>query len=301
MENLALLAICFVAAPVLRALGRLPEATPAVLNAFVIHMALPATVLLYVPNMQFERSMIFAAAMAWVVFIVCAALALLASKLLHWDRATTGCVILVAGLGNTSFLGLPMVDAFYGSEGASIALICDQAGSFLVLSTLGLLTAAKYSGKAATAGVIVRRIVLFPPFIALVVALLLRPLAPFGDVATNVLAKLSATLPPLALFSVGAQLRLGALGEDRTPLLLGLGYKLALAPLLIFGAALASGATGLVGRVTVLEAAMPPMITAGIIATEYGLRPRLANLLVGIGIVASFATVPLVWLLSRGL
>jgi predicted permease len=301
LENLALLAVCFLAAPLLRRLGRLPEGTPAALNAFVINVALPATVLVHVPAMRFDPAMVFAASMAWLVFAAAAAVVFGLRRVFGWDAATAGCLLLVAGLGNTSFLGLPMTEAFYGSHGAGVALVCDQAGSFLTLSTLGLLTAARFSGAEAKPAAIAQRIVLFPPFIALLVALALRPLSPFADVPMGVLQRLSATLPPLALFSVGAQLRIGALGDDLKPLLIGLGYKLVAAPALMFGIAAAIGAHGLVPRVTVLEAAMPPMITAGIIAAENGLRPRLANLLVGIGIIASFVTVPIVWLLTRAL
>lgn len=46
-------------------------------------------------------------------------------------------------------------------------------------------------------------------------------------------------------------------------------------------------------RATVLEAAMPSMITAAALAIAHGLAPRLAAALVGYGIVLSMATLPL--------
>lgn len=46
----------------------------------------------------------------------------------------------------------------------------------------------------------------------------------------------------------------------------------------------------LIFKVSVMEAAMAPMITSSIIATNYNLRPKLASLLVGIGIPLSFLT-----------
>ena len=42
-----------------------------------------------------------------------------------------------------------------------------------------------------------------------------------------------------------------------------------------------------------LQAATAPMISAGILAQQSGLAPKLANTVVGIGIVLSLATVPL--------
>jgi len=53
------------------------------------------------------------------------------------------------------------------------------------------------------------------------------------------------------------------------------------------------GLEGVAVEVTLFEAAMPPMITAGIVAEQYGLEPGLANMLVAGGILLSFVTLPL--------
>jgi predicted permease len=53
-------------------------------------------------------------------------------------------------------------------------------------------------------------------------------------------------------------------------------------------------AKDLAAKVSVMEAAMAPMITGAIVATKYELNPRLANVLVGVGIPFSFITLT-VW------
>jgi hypothetical protein len=45
-------------------------------------------------------------------------------------------------------------------------------------------------------------------------------------------------------------------------------------------------------QVMLIESAMPPMIGAGIVASQAGLHPQLVSLMIGIGIPASFITVP---------
>ena len=40
-----------------------------------------------------------------------------------------------------------------------------------------------------------------------------------------------------------------------------------------------------------MEAAMAPMITAVILASAYGLKPKLAGMMIGVGIPLSFATI----------
>jgi predicted permease len=52
-------------------------------------------------------------------------------------------------------------------------------------------------------------------------------------------------------------------------------------------------ADSLGSRVAVLQAAAPPMVTAGVVAASAGLAPRLASWTVGVGTVASLVLVPL--------
>ena len=188
-----------------------------------------------------------------------------------------------------------MVEAFYGKEGLSTAIVADQLGSFFVLSVLGITVAGIYSSGRPGMAEIVKRIGLFPPFISLVIALLLIPIE-YAEWFSVLLKRLGDTLAPLALLSVGMQLRLGHVAEHRRNLALGLGFKLILAPLaiwLLYGQLL--GAQGLAIQVTLFEAAMPPMITAAIVASEHDLDPPLANLMVAAGLLLSFFTLSAWW------
>ncbi len=291
----------------------MPEHAPPVINSWIVHVALPSVVFLHVPGMQVRSELVFPALMPWIVFVAVSGLVLALRRVMRWDNATTGCLMLTAGLGNTSFVGLPMTQAFYGAEGLPIALVADQLGSFLTLSTLGLITAARMSAGEPSATLIVKRVVTFPPFIALCIAATLgRALVTPGllpmtvptiisDATQNVFQTLASTLAPLALFSVGFQLRLGEVRARAADLSVGLLLKLILAPALMGCIAVAAGLglTGLVPKVTLLEAGMAPMITAGIIATEHKLDPALCGLMVAVGIPLSFVTLSaLVWFLG---
>jgi predicted permease len=163
----------------------------------------------------------------------------------------------------------------------------------MVLSTLGILAATIYSSGNVSPRQMAQKILLFPPFQALMLAFLLRPL-PFPGWSITILEKLGSTLTPLALVSVGFQIHFGGFREVVKPLMAGLGYKLLLAPGLIWLLyAGILGVTGTVTQVTVFEAAMAPMITAGIIAIDHDLEPRLVTLMLGIGIPLSFVTLHL--------
>lgn len=300
MNNLLLLILCFIAGMLLRRFRRMPDNAPATLNSFIIHVSLPALTLLYIHQLKLSGDMLLTGMMAWLVFGLSAGFFWLVGRWLNLPRATVGSLILVGGLGNTSFFGLPMVEAFYGKEGLTTAIIADQLGSFFALSVLGITFAGIYSSGRPTAAQIAKRIVLFPPFISLLLALLLIPVE-YADWFSALLKRLGDTLAPLALLSVGLQLRLGHIAEHRRNLALGLGFKLILAPLAIYLLYVPLlGAHGQSIQVTLFEAAMPPMITAAIVASEHDLDPPLATLMVAVGLILSFFTLSAWWYLLGG-
>jgi len=299
VNNLILLILCFIAGMVLRRLRRMPDNAPATLNSFIIHVSLPALTLLYIHELHLSGDVILIAAMAWIVFGLSAAFFWSMGKWLQLPRATVGALMLVGGLGNTSFFGLPMVEAYFGTAGLGTAIIADQLGSFFVLSVLGITVAGIYSSGRPTAAEIVKRIASFPPFIALTIALLLIPVD-YAPWFTILLKRLGDTLAPLALLSVGMQLRLGHVAEHKRNLALGLTFKLMLAPFAIWLLYVQIiGAQGLPIQVTVFEAAMPSMITAAIVANEHDLDPELSNLMVAVGLILSFITLSAWWYLLR--
>ncbi len=278
----------------------MPVNTPAVLNTFIIHVSLPALTLLYVHDLNLSGQIGLMAGMAWILFALSAGFFWAIGKWLNLPRSTVGALVLTGGLGNTSYLGLPMIEAYYGSEGLTTGLIVDQLGSFLVLSIMGITVAGLYSTGRPSIGAMFKRITQFPPFIALVIALIFIP-TEYPEWLTMVLKRLGDTLAPLALVSVGYQLRLGHLAGNGRNLAIGLGFKLVLAPLILFLLYVPLlGAHGQAIQITLFEAAMPPMITAAILATEHDLDPHLATLMVAVGMIFSFATLTGWWWVMQG-
>jgi predicted permease len=300
MNNLFLLIICFIAGMLLRRSGRMPVQAPATLNSFIIHVSLPALTLLYIHELKLTGDVGLMAAMAWIYFAMAAAFFWFIGRWLQLPRGTVGALMLTGGLGNTSFVGLPMIEAYYGHEGIVTGIIVDQLGSFLVLSTLGITVAGLYSAGRPTGKEILRRIVFFPPFISLVIALALIPLE-YAPWVTLLLKRLGDTLAPLALVSVGFQLHLGHLAGNGRNLAIGLCFKLLLAPLVIYLLyTQVLGAHGQAIQVTLFEAAMPSMITAAIVASEHDLDPELSTLMVAIGLILSFVTLSGWWWVLQG-
>ncbi|MGV3524084.1 MAG: AEC family transporter [Candidatus Sericytochromatia bacterium] len=293
-------------------LQRWPQLTAWLLprvTAWVLWVAIPAVTLLYLTRLEMSSATFLPAGAAWLVFA--GAVLWLGfwkgqQRFVPLDRATLGCLLLTAGLGNTSFVGFPVVSLLYGEEALQTAVLVDQPGSFLILGTLGLVVAAGAAGERLQPRQVAQRLLGFPPFLAFAAALLAQLLRwQPGPLLSQGLGLLAMTLSPLALLAVGLQLQPRLEKHWLRPLTLGLGYKLFLAPLLVllvYGGLYQAGALPLSARelqICVLEAAMGPMITGALVAAGAGLQPRLASLMVGIGIPLSLLSLGLWYALLR--
>jgi malate permease and related proteins len=138
MSNIILLFACLVSGMAIGWSKRFPPEAHLSLNAFVMHISLPALILLQIHHLHLRSDVLYSVGMPWMLFTV------------------------------TSFVGLPMIEAFYGRSGIATGILIDQLGTYLVLSTLGITIAALYSHGSARVSTVLRRIVSFPPFVALV-------------------------------------------------------------------------------------------------------------------------------------
>ena len=278
----------------------LPPDSAQVLNGVVLYVCLPAAVLTYVPRLQLDASLIGVMATPWLLMLAAWGLVSLATRMFGFARDVHAVLLIGASLANTSFVGFSMVRALLGEGALPYAVVYDQFGTFLLLSTFGIVVIARYSGDSPPGPAqVLLRIARFPPLWALLFAVLLMPAQPPSWIA-KALEQLAAAMLPLVMLAVGLSIQLRLTREERVPLGVGLVLKLLVMPALALPLSWLLGLDGDMLRVTVLESAMPTQITAAALAIAHRLAPRLAAALVGYGIVLSLATVPAwAWLLGR--
>lgn len=281
------------------ALRLLPDNAGESLNLFVLYLCLPAAVLLYAPKLQLDAGVLAVAAVPWLVLLASVALVHACARSLRLREEERAVLLLCVPLGNTSFLGYPLIRAMLGEEALPHAVIYDQFGSFLILSTWGLWVLARYGGDARpTPRTMAAKILRFPPFIALAVALTVMPAEPPALLA-NALQRLADALLPVVAFAVGLGLKLRLPRDELAPLGAGIVLKLAVLPAFALALVALLGLQPPAAPAAVLETAMPPMITAGALAISHRLAPTLAAALVGYGTLLSMATLPVWrWLLA---
>lgn len=292
MERILPFLILLVAGNIMRRIPAFPADTDRSLNLYVIYVALPALILVQVPKLNLSSELLVPVLMPWAVVVFSALLIWLFSRLLDWSREITGALLLMVPLGNTSFLGIPMVEQFFGSSGIPYAILYDQFGSFLALTIYGTFILAFY-GESTTPSLakILLKVLLFPPFIALAIALLLHGIV-FAGWLETFLSMTAKSLVPVVLVAIGFQLRLRMPSSELVPFGIGLTVRLLVTPLVFAGICYGLGMGGPALQVSLFETAMPPMVTAGALASIAGLKPRLTSALVGFGILASFVTLP---------
>lgn len=270
-----------------------PQNGHVALNAFVINISLSALSLYYIPKIDLNYQIIFPVLVPWLNIFFALLFFVYLGKKFNWPRGILGALILCAGFGNTSFVGIPVIQAIYGESSLKTVMLVDQPGSFVALATVGITVANFYSGDRTSALEILKKILKFPPFLAFLVAVILNILNFIVPLEIDeVFEKLGATTVPLALVSVGSQLKWQKLDHQAKPLIFGLLFKLVLFPATIFVLYfLILNQRGEIIEISFLESAMGPMVTAAIIASAHNLEPKLCNLMLGVGIPLSIFTI----------
>ena len=272
----------------------LPARAPFLINRVITHLALPAVILLKLPRLPLDGSVWLPVLAAWGAAGAGALLVLAGARRFGWPRPLTGALLMLGLYGNTSYFGFPVVRACFGDAGMPYAIVFDQLGNFVLLAVFAPLIIARYGEgqPPATAAGLARRVFGFPPFLALLAALALNGVRYPGWLESG-LGAVSLLMAPLAMFIVGSQLSWRVPRDLRWPLAAVLGLRLVLLPLLALAGLWLAGAEPLLLQVAVLEAGMPTMVTAALMAMSAGLLPRLCSAAVGVGLCVSLLTLPL--------
>lgn len=292
MSNLLLILACLGIGLLLQRSSRMPRDAASALNLYVLYVALPAMILTEIPKLTLDQRALLPVISTWVVMALTAALVWLTARGLRWSRSVTGAMMLVIVLGNTSFVGIPLIQALLPPEALPYALLYDQTGTVIALNTYAVLIAAWYSGQDTSWRTVSRTILTFPPFLVLLLAFATFALD-YPDWFRYTTRRIAESLVPVVMVAVGLQWRLKLDREHLVPLSIGLGYKLVLIPALVFGVFSLLDLNSIAAQAVALQTAMPAMISAGVVAIAHGLAPRLVSTIVGYGLLLSLITVPL--------
>ena len=283
----------------LRGLGILRREDARPINAIIIYVGLPAFIFNAVHGATLRPDLWRVVLIAWLVFGAMLLLGWLASRALKLPAEMAGGFIIATALGNTGYIGYPVTEAFLGKGNLPQAIFYDVFGTVCALALVGLLVSQHYGTNAEARVNPFRELFTFPAVIALLAALVLRPVA-IPNLVSGGLDLLASMVAPLIMLSVGLSLRASAMVRQARPLAVLSSLRLLVAPMiaigigwLLFGAADAS-----VMRVLALEAGMPAMMLTLVVGERFGLDTDFIASAIFVTTAASAVTLPLVQLLA---
>lgn len=218
------------------------------------------------------------------------------------ERDERGALTLVAGFGNTGFVGYPLAHLAFGAEGLALAVLYDRL-SWLVPATSVSTSIARLHGRRrleVSPRRRLRTLLANPPLHAFWLALALRALEVDVPGTAAAQAAVGATIGPYGFFLLGLSLTLERAlhASNELPRAAGaVAIRLAGGPLALLATATLLGAD--VPGAFYLLAAMPSAFHVLILARVYDVRPALMNRIVVGTTIPAVAVVVLVTGLVR--
>ncbi len=295
LESLFSVVFYFLLGYVARVFKIIDENGSQILIKFIIYFSFPALVVYNIYNLKFSTEILMIVAFGWFFTLFSIFVLFAVGKMLRLKRETLATFVMMGTFSNTSFLGFPFTKAVLGLDYLKYSIIFDQLVAFLSVSILSPFLIAY--GKNERGKLEIKRIITFPPFIALVAGFVLSAFY-IPNFILQTLKDLGMTTLPLALFAVGINLKLLHIKTRLKDISLVLMFKLVILPLIaILFAKLIFNPLPEFMKAVILEISMPPMVLASIFVMDANLDKELAIGAVGFGIIASFFTVPLIMML----
>lgn len=262
----------------------------------VIFVIFPAFVFNTIHSLHLDGEVFRVVVLSLLSVGVGGAIAFVVGKALDLTRSTIATMMLLASLGNTAFLGFGFVEVYY--HDLTYAVIFDQIATMPMFVIYGTIVAAWGQGSNVNARQIAWRIFSFPPFLALLFGVVLNGVE-LPEILMITIDKLSVVLVPMILIAMGMKFDLKSLSGNVKNLSIVLVIKMVLVPFVIGLIAYFWGGINIASAIVILEASMPPMILAALLAVSSKLDSNLAISSIGFGMLLAFIISPIIfWVLG---
>jgi predicted permease len=244
---------------------------PRPLSQVIFYVFSPVLVFNLINGSQLSNTDILHTLIFTIVLIIgMGVLAWLIGNLIRLDRKILAAVLITVMFMNAGNYGLPLTSFAFGQAALAFASVFFVVNS-VATNTVGIVIASSGSTSVWNA---IKGLVKFPAIYALglgVLFLQFKWQLPQGLDRTVTL--LSNAAIPCMLVLLGMQLVNIKLNGHVVPLVLTVGLRLLVAPVLAFGLARLFGMNGPSYQAVILEAAMPAAVMTTILATEFEAEP----------------------------
>ncbi|WP_456371738.1 AEC family transporter [Methanocaldococcus sp.] len=263
-----------------KVLNILNEEHAKILNSIVIYFAMPSTIFLtIIKNVSSNQILNFLKLpiIIFISFMLVGLLSYLLGKyIFKLDDKKLGGLILVSMLGNTGFLGYPVILGMFGEEGLARAIFCDL-GSVFATMLLGTYVGIRF-GKSKNKSVL-KEMIKFPPLLTGIFSIILTIFNFKLNYLPNFLLKslnyLSSATVPLIMMSLGLSLSPKSLKFGIFWGLVASLFRFIISPTLSFTLSDIIKIVGLDRNVLLVESSMPSAMMSLVLGTLYELDIKL--------------------------
>ncbi|CAB3288353.1 Auxin efflux carrier [Methanocaldococcus lauensis] len=263
-----------------KVLNILNEEHAKILNSIVIYFAMPSTIFLtIIKNVSSNQILNFLKLpiIIFISFMLVGLLSYLLGKyIFKLDDKKLGGLILVSMLGNTGFLGYPVILGMFGEIGLARAIFCDL-GSVFATMLLGTYVGIRF-GKSKNKSVL-KEMIKFPPLLTGILSIILIIFNFNLNYLPNFLLKslnyLSSATVPLIMMSLGLSLSPKSLKFGIFWGLIASLFRFIISPTLSFTLSEIINIKGLDRNVLLVESSMPSAMMSLVLGTLYELDVKL--------------------------
>lgn len=296
-------------------LGRmLPPVVPIYVGKFLFWIAVPISVIAFLRRSDLSGSIGLAPAIAWLAILLGAGLSWGWLKITRnersedgktpqssaWSKPTQGSFLLASMVGNTGYIGYPVILALVGEKYFAWALFYDLLGTVIGCYGLGVALAARFGeGERKNNWQLTLAMLNNPTLWALGLGLWVRDM-PLPSFAEQSLQSFAWSAIALSLVLIGMRLSQLHSWSSVKPASLSLLIKMLVVPLLLGSILSQFGFNSTPLLILVLQMAMPPAFATLVLAEAYNLDRDLTVTALAIGSVGLLLTLPL-WLWLFGI
>ena len=260
----------------------------------VVYFIFPVFIIYKIHFLEFNDDIYVVVGLAFTAFTLGILFAYVFSKIFNINANSAAMIAMSVAYGNTSFLGFAFVDSLYGDYALSLAIFYDQVNMFVLAMFSPIICALGAHNSQFSMKKVVKSIVTFPPTVAFVIAILTKNMV-YPEMLVVYLEKISMILVPVVMFAVGMKFKISSLKGKGLEVTIIILISMFLVPFSIYLIGTGFWELDIAIKSAVMEAAMPPMVMATMIAIRGGLDEDLGMASLGVGMTLSFITIPLLY------
>ena len=263
------------------------------INKLVIYITMPAMIfmVLYSSDMSLLPKLSIMPLVGVGIGAVTGLITFTVLTIKKFPKVKKWSIVITTALGNTAFLGFPVILGIFGNEGLIRAIFYDIA-SLLTFLSLSIILMINFGG---TLKEVIKKVLSFPILWAVILGVSLNYLnITIGEVASNVLNYLGAAAIPLIMISLGVSLDFESLKDNFKISTMASFFKLIVSPIIGVFIAILVGLSGTEYTIAIVESAMASGMLNLTLAITYKLDVKLTSDCIFLSLLFSFITLPIV-------